>query len=60
VYVRGIRRILLRSLTSCDRILCALRVSRRGYVMESGKIVLADTADALLRNPKVQHAYLGG
>ena len=38
----------------------ALEVSRRGYVMESGKIVLADAAAALLKNPKVQHAYLGG
>jgi len=38
----------------------ALQVSHRGYVMESGKIILADVAAALLKNPKVQQAYLGG
>ena len=38
----------------------ALEVSSRGYVMESGRIVLADTAAALLANPQVQDAYLGG
>jgi len=38
----------------------ALEVSHRGYVMESGHIVLTDTAAALLKNPSVQRAYLGG
>ncbi len=38
----------------------ALQISHRGYVMESGKIILADSAPALLGNPKVQQAYLGG
>ncbi len=38
----------------------ALEISRRGYVMESGKIILADSARALLKDPKVQQAYLGG
>ena len=38
----------------------ALEVSDRGYVMESGRIVLADSAAALLANPQVQNAYLGG
>jgi branched-chain amino acid transport system ATP-binding protein len=38
----------------------ALEISDRGYVMESGKIILADTAKALLGDPKVQQAYLGG
>jgi branched-chain amino acid transport system ATP-binding protein len=38
----------------------ALEVSNRGYVMESGRIVLADSAAALLANPQVQDAYLGG
>jgi branched-chain amino acid transport system ATP-binding protein len=38
----------------------ALSVAARGYVMESGSITLSDTADALLDNPKVQAAYLGG
>ena len=38
----------------------ALRLAGRGYVMEVGNIVLEDTAEALLRNPHVQNAYLGG
>jgi branched-chain amino acid transport system ATP-binding protein len=37
----------------------ALEVSQRGYVMENGLIGLADTAQALLNNPSVRHAYLG-
>ena len=37
----------------------ALEFCSRGYVMESGSIVLADSADALLRNPDVRRAYLG-
>jgi branched-chain amino acid transport system ATP-binding protein len=38
----------------------ALSIAGRGYVMESGTISLADTADALLDSPRVQAAYLGG
>jgi branched-chain amino acid transport system ATP-binding protein len=38
----------------------ALSVSHRGYVMETGRIVLAGTAKDLLRNPQVRDAYLGG
>jgi branched-chain amino acid transport system ATP-binding protein len=40
--------------------LMALSVATRGYVLETGRIVLADTADRLLHNPQVQKAYLGG
>ncbi|MDM8537521.1 ABC transporter ATP-binding protein [Desulfobacterales bacterium HSG17] len=38
----------------------ALKLAHRGYVMEVGNIVLEDTAQALLANPDVQNAYLGG
>ena len=38
----------------------ALSVSTRGYVMESGRITLADSAAMLLDNPGVREAYLGG
>jgi branched-chain amino acid transport system ATP-binding protein len=38
----------------------ALRIATRGYVIETGSIVLADSAKALLDNPRVQEAYLGG
>jgi len=37
----------------------ALEVSRRGYVMDSGRITLSDSATALLNNPAVRAAYLG-
>jgi branched-chain amino acid transport system ATP-binding protein len=37
----------------------ALELSMRGYVMESGNIVLTDSASALLQNPQIKAAYLG-
>ena len=37
----------------------ALELARRAYVMESGSIVLAGEARALLGDPKVREAYLG-
>lgn len=37
----------------------ALGIADRGYVIESGRIVLADSADKLLANPEVRKAYLG-
>lgn len=36
-----------------------LKAADRGYVLENGKIVLADGADALLENDHVRQAYLG-
>ena len=38
----------------------ALRIAQRGYVLETGQIVLADSGVNLLNNPKVLEAYLGG
>jgi branched-chain amino acid transport system ATP-binding protein len=37
----------------------ALEVSQRGYVLETGRIVIADEASALRENPDVRKAYLG-
>lgn len=37
----------------------ALRVADRGYVLETGRIVLADAAANLAANPEVRAAYLG-
>ncbi len=37
----------------------ALQFSHRGYVLETGKIALADTSDELLKNDLVKKAYLG-
>ena len=36
-----------------------LRSADRGYVLESGRIVMHDTGDALLASPHVKKAYLG-
>ena len=38
----------------------ALKIARHGFVIETGKIVLADTGANLLFDPRVQAAYLGG
>jgi len=38
----------------------ALQIAHRGYVLETGRIVLTDTAAALAQNPQVKAAYLGG
>ena len=38
----------------------ALAISHRGYVMETGRIVLQGSAGELLKNPQVRDAYLGG
>ena len=37
----------------------ALSIADRGYVLQTGQIVLADTAEGLLANPQMREAYLG-
>lgn len=37
----------------------ALKIANRGYVMENGRIVMEDSAEALLASPQVRKAYLG-
>jgi len=37
----------------------ALSIASRGYVLQTGEIVLHDTAQNLLNNPQMQKAYLG-
>jgi branched-chain amino acid transport system ATP-binding protein len=37
----------------------ALAVASRGYVLESGRVVLSDTAASLNSDPRVREAYLG-
>ncbi|MGA9538005.1 MAG: ABC transporter ATP-binding protein [Desulfobacterales bacterium] len=38
----------------------ALKFARRGYVLESGNLVLEGDSESLLQNPDVKKAYLGG
>ena len=40
--------------------LMALGIAGRGYILQTGEIVLQDRADRLIVNPEVQKAYLGG
>lgn len=37
----------------------ALQIAARGYVLQTGEIVLSDTVEGLRKNPMVQKAYLG-
>jgi branched-chain amino acid transport system ATP-binding protein len=38
----------------------ALQFAQRGYVLENGNLVLEGNSEALLNNPEVKNAYLGG
>lgn len=38
----------------------ALKFAQRGYVLENGNLVLEGNSEALLDNPEVKNAYLGG
>jgi branched-chain amino acid transport system ATP-binding protein len=37
----------------------ALSIADRGYVIQTGQVVLSDTAENLLKNPLMREAYLG-
>ena len=39
--------------------LMALGIANRGYILQTGEIVLTDSADKLRQNPAVRKAYLG-
>ena len=38
----------------------SLSIAHRGYVLETGRIVLSGTGEGLTGNPRVKEAYLGG
>ena len=38
----------------------ALTIAHRGYVMQTGRVILSDKASSLLQNEEVKKAYLGG
>ncbi|MFT5204540.1 MAG: branched-chain amino acid transport system ATP-binding protein, partial [Candidatus Aldehydirespiratoraceae bacterium] len=37
----------------------ALSIADRGWVLQTGRVVLDDTADALMANPELRASYLG-
>lgn len=38
----------------------ALRIAERGYILETGNIIMEDSSSELINNPEVQRAFLGG
>jgi branched-chain amino acid transport system ATP-binding protein len=38
----------------------ALEISHHGYVLETGRIILAGDSASLRQNPEIKRAYLGG
>jgi branched-chain amino acid transport system ATP-binding protein len=38
----------------------ALKLAHRGYVLETGRLIVAGSAAELMDNPRVKAAYLGG
>ncbi len=38
----------------------ALGIAHRGYVLQTGRVIMSDKASVLLENPDVKKAYLGG
>jgi branched-chain amino acid transport system ATP-binding protein len=42
-----------------QRVDLALRLAHRGYVLETGRVVLEEKAEVLLEDPRVKAAYLG-
>jgi len=42
-----------------QRVDLALRLTKRGYVLETGSVALEEKADVLLADPRVKAAYLG-
>jgi branched-chain amino acid transport system ATP-binding protein len=37
----------------------ALQIAERGYILETGKIIMEDSSSALANNPEVRKAFLG-
>ncbi len=58
--IEGIRRLRKTIFLVEQNAYAALALADRGYVMETGKIVLCDLASNLLKNSMVQSSYLGG
>jgi branched-chain amino acid transport system ATP-binding protein len=55
--IRNSRRITI--LLVEQRVVEALELCDRGYVLETGRVVLEGDRETLLADPRVQHAYLG-
>jgi branched-chain amino acid transport system ATP-binding protein len=38
----------------------ALSTANRGYIMQTGKIIITNSCENLMANPEIKNAYLGG
>jgi len=59
VIIRAVNRLGISVLIVEQNTAIALRLADRGYVMETGKIVLGGTREELLKDGRVKRAYLG-
>jgi branched-chain amino acid transport system ATP-binding protein len=56
---------IIRNITKRETVLLvtnasmALSIAKTGYVIETGRVVLKDSAKNLILNPQVREAYLG-
>jgi branched-chain amino acid transport system ATP-binding protein len=57
--IRGLNRQGVSVLLVEQNARMALKVAHRGYVLETGRVTVADKADALLNDPRIRAAYLG-
>lgn len=57
--VRSLRALEVTVLLVEQNAFGALKIADRGYVMETGRIVMDGPADALIADPRIREAYLG-
>jgi branched-chain amino acid transport system ATP-binding protein len=57
--IRKLRESGLTVLLVEQNVAMSLKLADRGYVIENGRIVMADTGEKLLRDDRVRQAYLG-
>jgi branched-chain amino acid transport system ATP-binding protein len=58
--IRNINNLGITILVVEQNALMALGIADRGYILQTGTVVLNDVASKLLENPEVRKAYLGG
>ena len=57
--VRGLKDLGVTVLLVEQNAFGALKIADRGYVMETGRIIMDGAADALIADPRIREAYLG-
>jgi branched-chain amino acid transport system ATP-binding protein len=57
--ITGIRKLGVTILLVEQNVFQSLKIASRGYVLETGRVVLKDRGEALLNNEHVRKAYLG-